>query len=168
MHDIRALLESEIPHLRRYARALVTNVDEADDLVQSCLQKALENAHQWDSSRRLRPWLFRIQHNIFVSWLRRRETERGIRSAAPRERSVAPRHEVDLHLKEMQRALERLPTEQRTVVLLIALEGLTYQEASEVLAVPVGTIRSRLARGRESLRAALDGGLDTPAAQGGL
>lgn len=158
MPDLESLIEAEIPHLRRYARALIGHSDEADDLVQACLERALSHAHQWNPARGLRPWLFRIQHNLYVSWLRRRDREYGFHRRYPESGSVEANHEATLELSVVQDALNRLPGDQRTVILLIALEGLSYEEASEILDIPVGTIRSRLSRGRESLRTMLYNG----------
>lgn len=157
MCQLRSLLEDEIPHLRRYARALVHDAEEADDLVQACLERALQKAHQWDPERRLRPWLFRIQHNLFVSWIRRRERERNYRERSLPVHSIEAGQEAGVAVGELMDALRRLPYEQSAPLLMVTLEGLSYQEVSDVLSVPVGTVRSRLSRGREALREALAG-----------
>ncbi len=167
--DLASLIEAEIPHLRRYARALIGHSDEADDLVQTCLERAHSHSHQWNPARGLRPWLFRIQHNLYVSWLRRRDREYSYYRRYPESGSVEANHDATIELSAVQDALDLLPGDQRTVILLIALEGPSYEEASEVLGVPVGTVRSRLSRGRESLRAKLYPGdkAGTGRAQGG-
>lgn len=166
MEELRSQVEAEIPHLRRYARALVGHIEEADDLVQACLERALANGAQWDPARRLRPWLFRIQHNLYVSWVRRRSREIRHQERYPEPDSVEGSQHVSAELADVERALADLPSEQRTAILLIGLEGLSYEEAAAVLAVPVGTVRSRLCRGREALRRALNGS-GAPAAVGG-
>lgn len=155
MNDLRSMIEAEIPHLRRYAWALIGHSDEADDLVQSCLERALASADQWDPTRRLRPWLFRIQHNLYVSGIRRRYRERDFRRLHLVSQVSEANHDASLELSAVQRAMELLPVDQRTVILLVAVEGISYDEAAEILGVPIGTVRSRLSRARDSLRGAL-------------
>lgn len=167
MDELRSQIEAEIPHLRRYARALIGHADEADDLVQASLERALVSAAQWDKARRLRPWLFRIQHNLYVSWVRRRSRELAHRERYPAPKSIDGNQDISAELDNVRRALADLPAEQRSAILLIALEGLSYEEASEVLSIPVGTLRSRLSRGREALRQALNGSATRAAAGGG-
>lgn len=156
MNSLRSLLEDEIPHLRRYARALTRAREDADDLVQACLERALQNADKWDPSRPLRPWLFRIQHNIYVSSVRRQESESNYASKHPAPQSDNGNQYDNVRLGELQCAIERLPPEQRSILLLVALEGLSYQEVAELLSIPVGTVRSRLSRSREALREAME------------
>ncbi len=156
MDQLAVLIEAEIPHLRRYARALIGQPDEADDLVQASLERALTYSHRWNPDRRLRPWLFRIQHNLYVSWLRSRDRSHTFHRRYPATEAIDANQEASAELGRVQQALDHLPEEQRTLILLIALEGLTYGEAAEALAVPVGTVRSRLSRGREALRTELN------------
>lgn len=147
-------LESCIPSLRRYARALLRDGDRADDLVQDCLERALSRRHLWRGGPSLRPWLFKIMHNVFANQSRARARQ-------PRPQPID--HRADgigmpadqghrLALAEMARALDSLPEEQRRTVLLVALEGLSYQDVALVMDVPVGTVMSRLSRARERLR----------------
>ncbi|MEX0730345.1 MAG: RNA polymerase sigma factor [Aquisalimonadaceae bacterium] len=157
MDLLRASIEAEIPHLRRYARVLVGHPDDADDLVQAALERALIRADQWNPRRHLRPWLFRIQHNLYVSWVRRRDRERAFGKLCFQSTAVDSGHDAELELGVVQRAMEGLPSEQRDVIWLVAVQGLTYEEVSKALVVPVGTVRSRLSRGREALRAMLNG-----------
>jgi RNA polymerase sigma-70 factor, ECF subfamily len=158
MSDFGLLLEREIPRLRRYARALTRDPARADDLVQSCLVRALAKSHLWQPGTDLRAWLFTILHNQHVNDVRRSVRE-GI--SVPVE-DVAPVLTVQstqgasLQLRDLDRALERLPEEQRQVLLLVGLEGMRYEEVAMVLDVPVGTVRSRLSRGREMLRRLMD------------
>ncbi len=152
MDKLRSLITAEIPHLRRYARALVRNADEADDMVQACLEKALARASQWNSDKGLRSWLFRIMHNDFVSTLRRRDRERAFHRRYPETDSVPPSQENLFELNQVDKAMDRLPVEQREALLLVAVSGFSYEESAQVLAVPVGTVRSRLSRAREALR----------------
>ncbi|MGC2202316.1 MAG: sigma-70 family RNA polymerase sigma factor [Stellaceae bacterium] len=154
MADTHREIEAEIPRLRRYARALTRDVVTADDLVQDCLTRALGKLHLWQQGSDLRAWLFTILHNQYVNHIRRavREgTAVGLNESEPL-LSRAPQQGKRLELRDLERAISKLPDEQRTVILLIGLEGMRYEEVAAVLDVPVGTIRSRLSRGREALR----------------
>jgi len=151
----QADLTPHIPRLRRYARALVGDRYGADDLVQDTLERALNKFHLWRPGSDLRAWLFAIMHNVFVNQLRSRaarpETalEEGDLST-----QVAP--DADrLEIRDMQSAIAMLPAEQREVILLVALEQLSYAEVSEALDIPMGTVMSRLFRARERLRVQL-------------
>jgi RNA polymerase sigma-70 factor (ECF subfamily) len=159
MSEIARLLEPHIPALRRYAWALLRDHNQADDLVQDCLERALS---RWQLRRRdgnLRAWLFTILHNLFVSRQRRRKRESGL--AALEEGPLAPSSVDDpaqaLTMRDLLRALAALPDEQRAAVLLVGVEDMSYLEAAAVMGVPVGTLMSRLSRGRDRLRRLLDG-----------
>jgi RNA polymerase sigma-70 factor (ECF subfamily) len=149
-HDI----EAEIPRLRRYARALTRDVVSADDLVQDCLTRALGKLHLWQEGSDLRAWLFTILHNQYVNRIRRAVREGATVALNETEPmlSRAPQQSKRLELRDLERAIAQLPEEQRSVILLVGLEGMRYEEVAAVLDVPVGTIRSRLSRGREALR----------------
>jgi RNA polymerase sigma-70 factor (ECF subfamily) len=152
--DTHRDIEAEIPRLRRYARALTRDVVTADDLVQDCLARALGKLHLWQDGSDLRAWLFTILHNQYVNHVRRAVREGsavGFNESEPL-LSRAPQQGKRLELRDLERALAKLPEEQRSVVLLVGLEGMRYEEVAAVLGVPVGTIRSRLSRGREALR----------------
>lgn len=158
MEDFGLLLEREIPRLRRYARALTRDATRADDLVQSCLVRALAKSHLWQPGTDLRAWLFTILHNQHVNDVRRsvREgTNVPVEDVAP-VLTVQSTQGSSLKLRDLDRALARLPEEQRQVLLLVGLEGMRYEEVALVLSVPVGTVRSRLSRGRETLRRLMD------------
>jgi RNA polymerase sigma-70 factor (ECF subfamily) len=157
--DFLTDLETCIPSLRRYARSLTRSVEAADDLVQDCLERALTRRHLWRGGTTLRPWLFRIMHNIHANQARSRRArpeQRGVVETDPVP-AVGEAQTAHMALADTQRALDLLPEEQRSVLLLIALEGLHYQEVADVLAIPVGTVMSRLSRGRERLRLLLAG-----------
>ena len=154
MAEIHRRIEAEIPRLRRYARALARDVVAADDLVQDCLARALGKLHLWREGTDLRAWLFTILHNQYVNQVRRavREgTAVGLSETEPM-LTRAPHQGKRLELRDLDRAIAKLPEEQRSVILLVGLEGMRYEEVADVLGVPVGTIRSRLSRGREALR----------------
>ena len=169
MNDFARLLEAEIPRLRRYARALTRDVARADDLVQSCLTRAVAKQHLWQPGTDLRAWLFTILHNQHVNDVRRSVRE-GINVAVE---EMAPMLTVQsnavavLQLRDLEAAIARLPQEQRQVILLVGLEGMRYEEVAAILGVPVGTVRSRLSRGRDQLRRLMDMGEDAPPAPSG-
>ena len=154
MADLRERIEAEIPRLRRYARALTRDVVAADDLVQDCLVRGLAKIHLWKDGTDLRAWLFTILHNQYVNQVRRAVREGAAISVSETEPSLtrAAGQGRRLELRDLDRALARLPEEQRTVILLVGLEGMRYETVAEVVGVPVGTVRSRLSRGREALR----------------
>src|SRR5580700_9895713 len=158
MSDFGRLLEAEIPRLRRYARALTRGTMHADDLVQSCLTRALAKQHLWQPGTDLRAWLFTLLHNQHVNDVRRSMRE-GVSVAVE---DVAPILTVQsnvtdsLQLRDLEVALTKLPEEQRQVILLVGLEGLRYEEVAAILGVPIGTVRSRLSRGRDSLRCLME------------
>jgi RNA polymerase sigma-70 factor (ECF subfamily) len=150
MNDFGRMVEAEIPRLRRYARALTRDVVRADDLVQSCLTRAVAKQHLWQYGTDLRAWLFTIMHNQHVN-----DVRRGVREGISVELGEAPRLTVQsnaiprLELRDLERALTNLPHGQREVILLVGLEGLRYYQVAEILNVPIGTVRSRLSRGRD-------------------
>ena len=158
MNDFAVLLQNEIPRLRRYARALTRDAARADDLVQSCLVRAIAKAHLWEPGTDLRAWLFTILHNQNVNDIRRSVREGvvvAVEDVAP-VLTVAPRAASSLQLRDLERAIGLLPEEQRQVILLVGLEGMRYEEVAAVLDIPIGTVRSRLSRGREMLRRLMD------------
>jgi RNA polymerase sigma-70 factor (ECF subfamily) len=150
----RCRVEAYIPRLRRYARALTRNDVAADDLVQDCLVRALAKQHLFQDGADLRAWLFTILHNHYVNGVRRGVREGAVVAVSEDEPLLArgPNQVQKLELRDLDRGLARLPEEQRTVILLVGLEGMSYEEVAEVVGVPVGTVRSRLSRGREMLR----------------
>ncbi len=158
MDDFSRLLEHQIPRLRRYARALTRDASRADDLVQNCLVRAIAKQHRWQPGTDLRAWLFTILHNEHVNDVRhcmRQGTAIPIEDVAP----ALPVHSnavAALQLRELDRAIASLSEEQRQVILLVGLEGMRYEDVARILKIPVGTVRSRLSRGRETLRELMD------------
>ena len=151
----RAQIAAHIPRLRRYARALAGDSHLADDLVQDTLERALTKFHLWRHGSDLRAWMFTIMHNVFINQLKARR-ELALDDAVEDGLQSAPQSDP-LELRDLDAALRRLPAEQREVLLLVGLEQLSYAEASQALNVPVGTVMSRLSRGRERLRALMSG-----------
>ena len=158
MSEFHRLVEQQIPRLRRYARALTRNRERADDLVQDTLSRALIKEQFWQPGTNLRAWLFTIMHNQNVNNVRRDIRESGVvdmeQVSAPLTATTDPA--ASRKMFELERALAQLPLEQRQAILLVGLEGLSYEDAAGILSVPVGTVRSRLSRGRDGLRKLLD------------
>lgn len=146
-----------IPRLRRYARALTGNASAADDLVQDALERALVKQALWREGSDLRAWLFTIMHNVFVNQVRSAAARRTVALDDAAAELPSPQHADRLEIRDLDAAMQTLPDEQRVVVLLVGLEQLTYDEAAIVLDVPIGTVMSRLSRGRERLRRLLQG-----------
>lgn len=156
--DDAADIATHIPRLRRYARALTGDITTADDLVQDTLERAWRRLALWRSGSDLRAWLFTIMHNIFVNQLRadpHKQTQTTEHAAL--DLSVTAPQEDRLILRDLNKALGNLSHEQREVVLLVGLEQMSYEEAAKVLGIPIGTVMSRLSRGREQLRAMMSG-----------
>jgi RNA polymerase sigma-70 factor (ECF subfamily) len=153
-------IEPLIPGLRRYARAWLRDATLADDLVQDCLERAVAS---WSRRRgdAVRPWLYAILHNLLVDQGRRRKRRPGlvpIEAADGPSLAVAPAQEAGLLAADLLRALDALPDDQRAVLLLVSVEDLTYAEAAAVLKAPIGTVMSRLSRGRDRLATMMEAG----------
>jgi RNA polymerase sigma factor (sigma-70 family) len=157
MHEDSTQLLACIPRLRRYARALTGDRNRADDLVQDTLERGWNKLALWRRGTDMRAWLFGVMHNVHVDQVRK---------------PVLPTEELDeytlvphaanslsagLELRDMENALSQLPAEQREVLLLVALEEMTYDEVAAALQLPIGTVMSRLSRARERLRAMAEG-----------
>lgn len=161
MANFSSLLWPQVPRLRRYARALTGDPTRADDLVQDTLERALTRGHLWRRDSDLRAWLFTIMHNQFVNQVRASDALRGAADVADLRLTDGGEPGDLAVLMDLDTALARLPAEQREVLLLIGLEELSYQEAATVLGVPIGTVMSRLSRGRERLRRMMAGEVET-------
>jgi RNA polymerase sigma-70 factor, ECF subfamily len=155
--EFHRLIEQQIPRLRRYARALTRNRERADDLVQDTLSRALVKEQFWQPGTNLRAWLFTIMHNQNVNNVRlavRESRMVDMEQLSPMPATTDPT--ASRQMFELERALAQLALEQRQVILLVGLEGMSYEDAAGILSVPVGTVRSRLSRGRNILRKLLD------------
>jgi len=157
MSEFGRLIEQEIPQLRRYARALTRDIEQADDLVQNCLVRALAKERLWQFGTNLRAWLFTVLHNGHINSVRRSIREQTDAVAATESFARAQSEpSARLDLLDVEQAIRKLPEPQRRVILLIGLEGMRFDEAAEMLGVPVGTVRSRIARARQTLRKLLE------------
>jgi RNA polymerase sigma-70 factor (ECF subfamily) len=152
-------LVEHIPGLRRYARALTADAWAADDLVQDTLERACSRWRLWLAGTDLRAWLFTVMHNLFISEVRqlqrRPDWGRTVDLDAVAHELQAPEGAAG-SLIDLQRCLMQLPLNQRSVLLLVTLEDMSYAEVAKVTGVPVGTVMSRLARAREHMRALMD------------
>lgn len=140
-----------IPRLRRYARALVGDRAAADDLVQDTLERAWAKLHLYRRGTDLRAWLFTVMHNVHVNRVRATRPTDCIDDAMPELAQRAVQGDA-LLMRDLDRAIARLPADQRAVLLLVTLEEMSYEEAARTLEVPIGTVMSRLSRAREKLR----------------
>jgi RNA polymerase sigma-70 factor (ECF subfamily) len=154
MTEFARSLEAQLPRLRRYARALTHDSSRADDLIQDTLVRALAKQHLYQDGTNLRAWLFTLMHNQYVN-----NARRNVREDNSLDVDTVAAHLVAVtdptasrQLRELDEAIGKLAIEQRQVILLIGLEGMSYEETAAILNVPIGTVRSRLSRGREALR----------------
>lgn len=148
---IRKDIVELVPRLRRFARSLAGNAADADDLVQDTVERALRNLHQWEDGTKLDSWMFRIAKNVWIDRMRAAK----VRAATPLDAAGelagvdgTRSAEARLTFADTVRALAELPEEQRVVVALVAIDGMSYRDAANVLEVPIGTLTSRLARAR--------------------
>ena len=157
---VRRELVALLPRLRRFARSLTRSADEADDLVQGAVERALRSLDSWTPGTRLDSWMFRIMKNCWID---------EIRSKTVRDRVLAPEEagamvggggaeamEQYLEARAVRDAMNTLPEEQRMAVALVLVEGFSYREAADMLEIPIGTLTSRLARGRAAIELKLN------------
>ena len=154
--DSSALL-AEIPRLRRYARALIREHTAADDLVQDTLERAWSRVAQWRPGSNLRAWLFSIMHNLWVDQIRRPNLTTYSMDEDDFDVPTRATQSDALEVRDIAYALSQVPDEQRAVLLLVALEEMGYAEIASTLGIPIGTVMSRLSRGRERLRVVMEG-----------
>ena len=148
-------LAALLPRLRRFAHALTRSTADADDLTQSTVERALRSRSQWEEGTRLDSWLYRIMRNLWIDTVRARGRREDLHAPLEEAERIGedPRDAVaaSIDLKKVMAAMQRLPEEQREIVALILIEGFGYRECSEILGLPIGTVSSRLVRGRTAL-----------------
>ena len=155
MHD---LIADQIPRLRRYARALMHNPQAADDLVQDTLERAWAKRDLWRQGSDLRAWLFTVMHNVFVNQFHRSAAAPAMTELDEAPPAIASASAEDaIALRDLSNALSQLSPDLREVLFLVGVEQLSYQEVAQLLGTPIGTVMSRLSRGRERLRLLLAG-----------
>jgi RNA polymerase sigma-70 factor (ECF subfamily) len=150
MNEAQRMVEL-IPRLRRYARALVGDRATADDLVQDTLERAWAKLHLYRRGTDLRAWLFTVMHNVHVNRVRAARPTDMLEDEMPELAQRAPQGDA-LLVRDLDRAIARLPAEQSAVLLLVTLEDMSYEEVARALDIPIGTVMSRLSRAREKLR----------------
>jgi RNA polymerase sigma-70 factor (ECF subfamily) len=148
-------LTALLPRLRRFAHTLSRNPADADDLTQATIERGLRSQAQWEPGTRLDSWLYRIMRNLWIDTVRSRGRKEDLHAPVEQAEQIGedprPAIEASIDLQKAIAAMERLPDEQREVVGLILIEGFGYRECSEILRLPIGTVSSRLVRGRTAL-----------------
>lgn len=148
-------LAALLPRLRRFAHALSRNPADADDLTQATVERAIRSRSQWEPGTRLDSWLYRIMRNLWIDTVRARGRREDLHAPVEKAERIGddPRDaiEASIDLGKAMAAMQRLPEEQREIVALILIEGFGYRECSEILGLPIGTVSSRLVRGRSAL-----------------
>jgi RNA polymerase sigma-70 factor (ECF subfamily) len=158
MADFQARLETHIPALRRYARVLLRDPDQADDLVQDCLERALARRWLWRRPGNFRAWLFTIMHNLHANQVRNAKRRPDVVAIDQTDALGWLPNQIDaVAVSEIMKALAQLNVNQREVLVLVAVEGLRYAEVAKVLGLPIGTVMSRLGRARKRLRQITEG-----------
>jgi len=157
MESVNTLITEQIPRLRRYARALTGDSISADDLVQDTLERAWSKLHLWQRGSDMRPWIFSIMHNTFINHIRKNQITTASLDDEANEISSPETYEESFGMRDLASSILKLPHEYREVILLVGLEQMQYEEAAQVLGIPLGTVMSRLSRGREKLRALMAG-----------
>jgi RNA polymerase sigma-70 factor (ECF subfamily) len=163
---VQAELIALLPRLRRFARGLAGAPDQADDLVQAACERAIARIHQWTPGTRLDSWMFRIVQTIWFDQTRAQKVRTGegrIDADSPlveAELAVDGARDIESQITydAVRRCMARLPDEQRAVLLLVCIDGRSYKEAADALAIPIGTVMSRLSRARAALSRMLEGG----------
>lgn len=154
MNPVNEQIIQQIPKLRRYARGLTGHKDQADDLVQDCLARALAKISLWQQGSNLQGWLFTIMHNIFIN--DRQKQANNIHSIPFDEQvnlvAFGAEPEQAMHTDDMLKLLMKLTPAHREVLLLVSIEGQAYEEVASILNIPLGTVMSRLHRAREAMR----------------
>ncbi len=154
---VRTRLTEVLPRLRRFARTITRHVHDADDLVQLAIERALQRHAQWDGESKFESWMFGIMRNAWIDEMRARKRRNQVIATEETGEHVGDRGLEPQEITwSVQAALEQLPEEQRLVIGLVLVEGLAYKEAAHVLDIPIGTVMSRLARGREAMQTLLN------------
>jgi RNA polymerase sigma-70 factor (ECF subfamily) len=153
LHKVRVGLCQLLPRLRRFARSLTGDPHDADDLVQVAIERALARAGQWNPSLSLKSWLFGIVRNAWIDETRSRRRGRRMFTAEEEgERVGVSSMDARMVAMSVEAAMNRLPEEQRAAIALVLIEGLSYKEAAAAMDIPIGTLTSRLSRGRDTLQ----------------
>ncbi len=154
------LIEPELPYLRRYAWALTRDVDRADDLVQECVARAIQNIDKWQPGTEMRPWLIVITRNLFYNQCRRskREWEAMTEIGLGENHATPAAQDAHIEYGDVANAFSTLSDDHREVLVLVVIEGMNYEAAAKIMGVRSGTVKSRLSRARQQLKDAVDPG----------
>ncbi len=153
---LRQEIAALLPRLRRFARSVCRHREDADDLVQAAIERALKHLDQWQEGTRLDSWMFRIMKNAWIDETRARRRRDEVHAPEEAGAAVGVSESAALVARlSIEAAMARLPDEQRVAIGLVFVDGLAYKEAADILKIPIGTLTSRLARGRDALQAAL-------------
>lgn len=156
LDQVRPWIVALLPRLRRFARTITRNPDDADDLVQLSIERALQRYEQWRPDSKFESWMFGIVKNAWIDEVRARQRRNRVLASEDEGENVGGGlGESQAEVLSVQRAMAELPDEQRMAIALVLIEGLSYKEAADALEIPIGTLTSRLARGREALQALL-------------
>ena len=158
--DISSKIAAEVPYLRRFARALLGDAASADDLVQDTIERALSRLHLFDETRNLRTWLYTILRNIFLNNIRqkdRRGLHMNIEEVSESNLLQSPGQSSHMAVRDITAAIQQLPSEQKEVLILVAIEEMTYEETANIIGTPIGTVMSRLSRARNRLKTIMYG-----------
>ena len=150
-------LEQCIPALRRYASSLFHQQEEADDLVQDCLERALNKQSLWQQGSSLRAWLFTMQHNLYINKLRSEKRKPQMIPETDLLTHKLEPSQTEALMNDITFCMQQLPEDQREVLLLVTVEGFTYKEVGKIMNIPVGTVMSRLSRARKLLQNLMNG-----------
>ena len=150
-------LEQCIPALRRYAYTLYYQQDQADDLVQDCLERAIKKKLLWQQGTSLRAWLFTMQHNLYVNQLKRLGRQPQMITETEQLTHALEPHKSDALIHDIDFCMQQLPEDQRQILLLVSVEGFSYKEVGEIVGIPLGTVMSRLSRARKALQSLMNG-----------
>lgn len=161
MSEFITQLEDCIPALRRYAFTLLHQQDEADDLVQDCLERAIRKQSLWQKGTSLRAWLFTMQHNLFINQLKQKARKPKLVVSSNALSHIQAPDQPNVIMKDIQYCLQQLAEDQREVLLLVTIEGFSYKEVGEIEGIPVGTVMSRLSRARKRLQELMNGETQT-------
>ncbi len=167
LEETKAALAKLLPRLRRFSIGLTGTVPDGDDLVQGAVERALANLHRFEQGSRLDSWLFRIARNLHLNQIRAARVRYGhlkmVRDNEATAVDGVAAGDARVMLGQVARQLSRLPEEQRAVLILVAVEGMSYRETAEITGLPLGTVTSRVARARLALRTfAAAGNSDEP------
>lgn len=154
-------LEYCIPALRRYAFTLLHQKEEADDLVQDCLERAIRKQDLWKKDTSLRAWLFTMQHNLFINQLKRNSRKLQLVSSDEELVNCQDNDQPNVLMRDIHYCMQQLSEDQREVLLLVTVEGFSYKEVAKIVGIPLGTVMSRLSRAREMLQKLINGEVET-------